>query len=48
VGAALKEAAGEHAAQLAFYARALEALTGRPVKERWVVLLRAGEAVRLV
>jgi ATP-dependent helicase/nuclease subunit A len=47
-GRDLKEAAGEHAAQLAFYARALEALTGRPVKERWVVLLRAGEAVRLV
>ncbi len=40
-----EETANEHAAQLAYYAQALEKLTATRVKERFVVLLRYGEFV---
>ena len=39
------EKAGEHALQLALYARAAEALFGLPVRERWVWFLRTGTGV---
>lgn len=39
--------AQRHRAQLAFYAEALEALTGIPVGERYIHLLRSGDSVRL-
>lgn len=42
-----EEAARAHALQLSYYGRALRALTGRSVKETYVVLLRARQAVRL-
>ena len=41
------ETAAQHSAQLALYARALEAATGRPVVEKFVFLLSCGEAVAL-
>lgn len=43
-----KEAAEAHRPQLTLYARALQEGTGRPVKEGYVCLLRAGAAVRLI
>ena len=43
-----KEAAEAHRPQLLLYARALQEGTGRPVKEAYVCLLRAGAAVRLI
>ena len=43
----LAEAAQKHAPQLEMYARALETLTGKPVKEQYVVLLRKHTAVQL-
>jgi len=46
-GEALQDAAQKHVPQLTLYARALEALSGLPVRERYVVLLSAGEAVRI-
>ena len=42
-----RETANAHMQQLAYYAAALAALTGKPVKERYVVLLTAREAVLL-
>ncbi|MBR4905666.1 MAG: UvrD-helicase domain-containing protein [Clostridia bacterium] len=41
------ETAKKHARQVALYAEALEKLSGLPVKERYIVLLGAKEAVRL-
>lgn len=43
-----QEAAEAHRPQLLLYARALQEGTGRPVKEAYVCLLRAGAAVRLI
>lgn len=42
-----RSAAQKHTDQLNLYARALETLTGLPVKEKWVYLLRADRGVRL-
>ncbi len=41
------EKAGEHALQLALYARAAEDIFGLPVRERWVWFLRNGTGVRV-
>lgn len=41
------EAANAHATQLSFYAKALHTLTGKPVKERYAVLLAYCEAVEV-
>ena len=42
-----EEAAQKHARQLLLYADALSVLSGLPVREQYVVLLRAGTAVRI-
>ncbi|HWS29416.1 MAG TPA: helicase-exonuclease AddAB subunit AddA [Clostridia bacterium] len=43
----LSEAAQKHARQIALYARALNILTKKPVKEYYVHFLRTGESVRI-
>lgn len=40
--------AGRHMRQLALYAKALERLTGTPVKESWVHLLSVGKSICLI
>lgn len=46
-GVSLASMAAEHLPQLELYAEALYRLTGLPVKERYVVLISAGRAVRV-
>lgn len=43
-----QETAQKHAAQLKLYARALQNGTGKPVREGYICLLRAGESIRLL
>ncbi|MDO4544099.1 MAG: UvrD-helicase domain-containing protein [Clostridia bacterium] len=47
IDAPIEEVARRHIRQVELYANALTTLTALPVKERYVVLLRAHEAVRL-
>lgn len=46
-GAQWDALAGKHAGQLAAYSEAIEAVTGVPVKETWLVLPVAGAALRV-
>ena len=43
----MEEAAKPYALQLNLYARALQKLTSKNVREKWVVLLSCGEAIRI-
>ena len=46
-GGTPEETAARHRAQVELYAGALGALSGIPVREKYVVLLRAGACIRL-